>query len=163
VIDYAPESLGESAVAYRRIENFVLRAAEQFGEGEPGDVPAAFVEAMDDDLNTSRALAVVHDAVHGANAALTAADAPAVRQALAQVRAMLEVLGVDPLHPQWRSTEAGDLTKVVDSLVALALEQRAAARTRKDWSAADAVRDQLREAGVVVEDTAAGPRWTLEH
>ncbi|HTJ32786.1 MAG TPA: cysteine--tRNA ligase [Dactylosporangium sp.] len=163
VIDYSPESLAENATAYQRLENFVLRAAELVGEGELGEVPAAFAEALDDDLNTSRAVAVVHDAVRDANAALTAADAPAIRTALADVRAMLDVLGVDPLHPQWRSGEAGDLTKVVDSLVALALEQRAAARTRKDWAAADSVRDQLKQAGVVVEDTAAGPRWTLEH
>ncbi|MEU7865326.1 cysteine--tRNA ligase [Dactylosporangium sp. NPDC049140] len=163
VIDYTPEALAESAVAYRRLENFVLRAAEQVGAGELGTVPSEFAEAMDDDLNTSRALAVVHDAVHGANAALTAGDGPQIAAALQQVRAMLDVLGVDPLHPQWRSTDAGDLTKVVDSLVALALEQRAAARTRKDWAAADAVRDQLKTAGVVVEDTTAGPRWTLEH
>ncbi|GAA4243286.1 cysteine--tRNA ligase [Dactylosporangium darangshiense] len=163
VIDYSPESLAENATAYQRLENFVLRAAELVGEGELGEVPAAFAEALDDDLNTSRAVAVVHDAVRDANAALTAADAPAIRTALADVRAMLDVLGVDPLHPQWRSSEAGDLTKVVDSLVALALEQRAAARTRKDWAAADSVRDQLKQAGVVVEDTAAGPRWTLEH
>nr|BFE64001.1 cysteine--tRNA ligase [Dactylosporangium thailandense] len=163
VIEYTPESLAESALGYRRLENFVLRAAEQVGEGELGTVPSAFAEAMDDDLNTSRALAVVHDAVRDANAALNAADRPQVERALREVRAMLDVLGVDPLHPQWRSTDAGDLTKVVDSLVALALEQRAAARTRKDWAAADAVRDQLKTAGVVVEDTAAGPRWTLEH
>ncbi|MFG2043988.1 cysteine--tRNA ligase [Dactylosporangium sp. NPDC048998] len=163
MIDYSPESLAESATAYRRLENFVLRAAEQVGDGELGEVPAAFAEAMDDDLNTSQAVAVVHNTVRDANAALTAADVPAIRAALAEVRAMLDVLGVDPLHPQWRSTDAGDLTKVVDSLVALALEQRAAARTRKDWAAADAVRDQLKQAGVVVEDTAAGPRWTLEH
>jgi cysteinyl-tRNA synthetase len=66
------------------------------------------------------------------------------------------------LDPQWASTQAGDLTRVVDSLVALALEQRTAARGRKDWAAADAVRDQLKHAGIAVEDTPAGPRWTLE-
>ncbi|MEV6924041.1 cysteine--tRNA ligase [Dactylosporangium sp. NPDC051485] len=163
VIDFTPEALSDSAVAYRRLENFVLRAAELVGDGELGDVPAEFAEAMDDDLNTSRAVAVLHHAVRDANAALTSADAAAVRSALAQVRAMLDVLGVDPLHPQWRQSKAGDLTKVVDSLVALALEQRAAARARKDWAAADAVRNQLNQAGVVVEDTAAGARWTLEH
>ena len=70
-------------------------------------------------------------------------------------------LGLDPLDPQWTSTSDAGLTGVVDSLVALALEQRTAARARKDWAAADAVRDQLKQAGVVVEDTPAGPRWTL--
>ncbi len=50
---------------------------------------------------------------------------------------------------------------MVDALVALALEQRAQARSRKDWAAADAVRDQLKQAGVMVEDTPQGPRWTI--
>jgi cysteinyl-tRNA synthetase len=77
---------------------------------------------------------------------------------------MLEVLGLDPLSPQWSETGRGDdLTRAVDGLVALALEQRAAARARKDWPAADAIRDQLRAAGITVEDTPAGPRWTLEN
>ena len=43
----------------------------------------------------------------------------------------------------------------------LSVEQRAQARTRKDWAAADAVRDQLKNAGIQVEDTPAGPRWTV--
>ena len=51
--------------------------------------------------------------------------------------------------------------RVVDALVAVAVEQRAAARARKDFAAADAVRDQLRAAGVVVEDTPDGARWTI--
>jgi cysteinyl-tRNA synthetase len=42
------------------------------------------------------------------------------------------------------------------------LEQRTAARARKDFAAADAIRDQLAEAGVIVEDTPSGPRWTLK-
>ena len=75
---------------------------------------------------------------------------------------MLDVLGIDPIGPQWSSTGSTELRGVVDSLVALALEQRAAARTRKDWAAADAVRDQLKAAGVVVEDTPHGPRWSIE-
>ncbi|GAA0738241.1 cysteine--tRNA ligase [Dactylosporangium roseum] len=164
VIDYSPEALAESASALRRLENFVTRAAELVGPGAPGELPAAFADAMDDDLNTSRALAVLHDVVRDANAALAAADVAGVAGALASVRAMLDVLGLDPLSPQWSAgAGAGDLSRVVDSLVALALEQRAAARTRKDWAAADAVRDQLKQAGVAVEDTPTGPRWTLEH
>ena len=75
---------------------------------------------------------------------------------------MLDVLGIDPVAPQWSDSGSGELRGVVDSLVTLALEQRAAARTRKDWAAADAVRDQLKAAGIVVEDTSTGPRWTVE-
>jgi cysteinyl-tRNA synthetase len=163
VIDYSQEALEESASAYQRLENFVTRAAELVGPGSLGELPAAFAEALDDDLNTSRALAIIHDLVRDANASLAAGVAPAVAEALGSVRAMLDVLGLDPLSPQWSSDHTGDLTRVVDSLVALALEQRAAARTRKDWAAADAVRHQLKHAGIAVEDTPAGPRWTLEN
>ncbi|GII25333.1 cysteine--tRNA ligase [Planosporangium mesophilum] len=160
-IDYSDEALQEAAVGYRRVEGFVQRAAERVGVGEPGDLPAEFVEAMNDDLNTPRALAVVHDTVREGNAALASGDDAAVASILSRVQAMLGVLGLDPLDPQWTTEAAAELTGVVDSLVALALEQRAAARARKDWAAADAVRDQLKQAGVVVEDTPAGPRWTL--
>ena len=76
---------------------------------------------------------------------------------------MLDVLGLDPLDSAVarRSERLDELRGVVDALVALALEQRAAARARKDWAAADAVRDQLKQAGIVVEDTPHGPRWTI--
>jgi cysteinyl-tRNA synthetase len=161
-IDYSDEALREAAVAYRRIEGFVQRAAERVGPGELGEVPAAFAAAMDDDLNTSAALAVVHDTIRDGNTALSTGDDAAVRASLAAVRSMVDVLGVDPLDPAWHAGESGgDLRPVVDALVALALEQRAQARARKDWATADAVRDQLKNAGVHVEDTPAGPRWTV--
>jgi cysteinyl-tRNA synthetase len=164
IIDYSDDSLREAAAAYRRLEGFVQRAAEVVGADatEPGPLPDAFVEAMDDDINTSKALAVVHDLVRDGNAALGEGDNAEVARALAPVRAMLGVLGIDPLSPQWSEEGSTELRGVVDALVALALEQRAAARTRKDWAAADAVRDQLKAAGVVVEDTPNGPRWTIE-
>ena len=164
VIDYSEESVRESASAYRRLEGFAQRAAERIGAVEPGLLPQDFAEAMDDDLNTSKALAVVHDAVRDGNAALASGDDAVLSRALASVRAMLDILGLDPLSPQWTAGRGADaqLRSVVDSLVALALEQRAAARTRKDWAAADAVRDQLKRAGIVVEDTPHGPRWTVE-
>jgi cysteinyl-tRNA synthetase len=50
---------------------------------------------------------------------------------------------------------------VTDGLVTLALQQRQAARARKDYAAADAIRDQLAALGVQVEDTPQGPRWEL--
>jgi cysteinyl-tRNA synthetase len=161
-IDYTDDALREAAVAYKRIEGFVQRAAEVVGPGRPKAVPPAFAEAMNDDLNTSAALAVVHDTIREGNTALAAGDEPAIRGALTAVRAMLGVLGLDPLDTAWSGGEGGnDLKPVVDSLVALALEQRAQARARKDWAAADQVRDQLKNAGIQVEDTPAGPRWTV--
>ncbi|WP_324275888.1 CysS/YqeB C-terminal domain-containing protein [Blastococcus brunescens] len=50
---------------------------------------------------------------------------------------------------------------MTDGLISLALEQRQAARARKDFAAADAIRDQLTTLGVSVEDTPDGPRWEL--
>jgi cysteinyl-tRNA synthetase len=67
------------------------------------------------------------------------------------------------LEPQWASSSGDDrLADVTDGLVRLALEQRAAARSRKDYAAADAIRDSLGELGVQVEDTPQGPRWELK-
>lgn len=162
MIDYSEDSLRDAATAYRRIEGFVQRAAERVGAGQLGELPAGFVAAMDDDLNTSAALAVLQQHLRDGNTALSAGDDVTVRTTLAVVRAMLDILGIDPLDPAWTGGgQPDDLRAVVDSLIALALEQRAQARGRKDWAAADAVRDQLKVAGVVVEDTPQGPRWTI--
>ncbi|MDG4773326.1 cysteine--tRNA ligase [Solwaraspora sp. WMMD792] len=177
-IDYSDDALRESATAYRRIEGFVRRAAEQVGASPTPEaatqVPAAFAAAMDDDLNTSAAFAVLHDEVRDGNSLLTGAgvtaagsdgDADAdraLRASLGRVRAMLGVLGLDPLDPAWGDAAPRDeLRGAVDALIALALDQRAQARARRDWAAADAVRDQLKQAGVTVEDTPHGPRWTI--
>jgi cysteinyl-tRNA synthetase len=162
-IDYSDGALREAAVAYRRIEGFVQRAGERVGQGSHGPLCAEFVSAMDDDLNTPQALASVHEVLREGNTAYAESDDTALRGALGSVRAMLDVLGLDPLDPAWAGTGAGDqLRGVVNDLVALALQQREAARSRKDYAAADAVRDQLKQAGIVVEDTSQGPRWTVD-
>jgi cysteinyl-tRNA synthetase len=122
----------------------------------------AFTAALDDDLATPAAVAAVHEVVTAGNTALAEGDDAAVAASLGSVRAMLGVLGLDPLDPQW-ATAGGDqrLAGVTDGLVGLALEQRAAARARKDYPAADAIRDQLGALGVQVEDTPQGTRWEL--
>ncbi len=161
-IDYSDESLREAAVAYRRVEGFVRRAADRVGAGKLGALPDAFGAALDDDLNTAAALAVLHESVKTGQLALTGGDDEGTRAALAEVRAMLDVFGLDPLDPAWgEGGHDGELRGVVDALVALAVEQRAEARARRDWAAADAIRDRLRAAGVVVEDTPQGTRWTI--
>jgi cysteinyl-tRNA synthetase len=162
-IDYSEGALREAAVAYRRIEGFVQRASERVGIGDLGPLCAEFVEAMDDDLNTPHALAALHDVLREGNTAYAEGDDTTLRGALGSVRGMLDVLGLDPLDPAWPGAGAGDqLRGVVDALVRLALDQREAARARKDYATADAVRDQLKQAGVVVEDTPQGPRWTVD-
>jgi cysteinyl-tRNA synthetase len=169
-IDYSPEALAEAATAYRRLEGFVIRAAELAGSelagapDVPADasaLPAAFIAAMDDDLGVPQALAIVHDSVREGNAALSAGDVAGTAKHLAEIRAMLSVLALDPLAEPWALAGGGDLRPVVDALVSVALEQREAARARKDFGAADAIRDQLQRAGILVEDTPRGPRWEL--
>jgi cysteinyl-tRNA synthetase len=128
-----------------------------------GDWPAEFAAALDDDLGAPQALAVVHATIHEGNNALAAGDTESAAAALASVRAMLGVLGLDPLAEPWVSRGADDdLHEVVDALVKAALAERQAARDRRDYAAADAIRDQLRAAGVLIEDTPEGPRWELK-
>jgi cysteinyl-tRNA synthetase len=163
-IDYTPASLADASTAYRRIEGFVTRATELLGPDPSAghaSLPPAFTAAMDDDLGVPQALAVLHEAVRDGNAALSAGDESGTAKRLGEIRAMLGVLGLDPLAPPWAGAGGGGLQPVVDMLVQVALEQRQAARQRKDFAAADAIRDQLEQAGVLVEDTPRGPRWEL--
>ena len=169
VIDYSEGALQEAAAAYRRIEGFVARASEIVGPGEDTDgpgaaaLPEAFTAAMDDDLGVPQAVAVLHNAVREGHNALAAGDKDAVAVRLAETRAMLDVLGLDPLSPRWAAGRGREgLLDVVDKLVSVALGQREAARARGDYAAADAIRAGLAEAGIAVEDTPSGPRWELK-
>jgi cysteinyl-tRNA synthetase len=156
------EAIEEAAAAYRRLETFIARAGEITGPVELStELPADFVTAMDDDLSMPRALAVVHDAVRDGNRALAAGDKDGARAAVVAVRSMLDILGLDPQSPHWRDS-GDDLSGVVDALVQVALAARQDARARKDFAAADAIRDQLAAAGVTVEDTPNGPRWSVD-
>jgi cysteinyl-tRNA synthetase len=162
VMEYSETALAEAAAAYRRIENFVERAVELLGGPPPqrDAVCAEFAAAMDDDLGVPLALAAVHTTVREGNAALAAGDRTTASGALAAVLTMTGLLGLDPR--EWAAAGAADLRPTLDSLVRVALEQRTAARARKDFAAADAIRTQLADAGVLVEDTPSGPRWTLD-
>ncbi|HEX2905105.1 MAG TPA: cysteine--tRNA ligase [Jatrophihabitans sp.] len=161
-IEYSPAALGEAATAYAGLEAFVQRAVEVVGEpAHLPEPPAEFVAAMDDDLNTSSALAVIHGARRAGNTALAAGDKAAAAAALGSVLVMTDVLGLNPLAWQATTAQSQALSETVDRLVTLALQQRQAARARKDYQASDEIRDTLTAAGIVVEDTPDGPRWTL--
>jgi cysteinyl-tRNA synthetase len=176
LLEFSEEALDEAAAAYQRIERFVLRASEIVGppgmdragpgpDEEAAVLPVSFGSAMDDDLAVPAALAAVHACVRDGNQALSGSDKVASRAALARVRAMLAVLGLDPLAPRWSAPAGGAgerLRDVVGSLVKLTLQQRDAARARRDYATADAIRDGLEEIGIVVEDTPQGPRWELK-
>jgi cysteinyl-tRNA synthetase len=154
-VEFSFEALEEAAVGFRRIESFLERA----GVVEAGELPQAFVDAMDDDLGTPAAVAVLFDVVREGNRA----EDPAPQAA--QVVAMLDVLGLNPADPAWGGAAgaAGDdkLKAAVDALVAGLLAERGAAREAKDWARADAIRDQIKQAGIEVEDTPTGPKWTV--
>jgi len=157
VIEFSFEALAEAAAAFKRIEGYVLRAAELTGGADPAEqVPEEFARAMDDDLGVPAGLAVMQSAIREAN------KRPDDVAALASVRAMLGVLGLDPLAQPWAGgSDDAALRAAVDALVASLVAQRQSARAAKDYAAADAIRDQLHAAGIEVEDTAAGPRWTV--
>ena len=168
-IEYTPDSLAEAAAAVERIEGFLRRSLGADAVLTSDDVagvelPRAFVEAMDDDINVSGALAACFDAIREGNTAIDEADVERVEKLAMQVAAMTDVLGVNPLDPQWLGRSAGGQDEAMDALGALVealVEQRKAARAAKNFEAADTIRDQLADAGVVVEDTPDGARWSL--
>jgi cysteinyl-tRNA synthetase len=183
LLEYSQDALEEAVTAYQRIERFVVRASEVLdrlgmgrlgmdsdagpGDDEPLGLPVSFRSAMDEDLGVPAALAAVHACVRDGNQALAASDKAGARASLVRLRGMLDVLGLDPLAPHWSGSAggpgAGDrLRNVVGSLVKLTLQQRDAARARRDYATADAIRDGLEEIGVLVEDTPEGPRWELK-
>ena len=165
-IELSEASLAEAAAQLARIDSFLGRSASATSASDAGAaLPGDFVAAMDDDLGTPAALAVLFGTVKDGNVALDAGDTESAARARASVLLMLGVFGLDPDAPEWADAAAAgdDLKPVVDGLVGALLEQRAQARARKDWPAADAVRDTLKNLGLKVEDTPAGPRWSMEN
>ncbi len=163
IVEFSEESLAEAATAFARIEGFVRRAAERVGPGELGIPCADFVQAMDDDLSVPAALAALQAVIADGNKLLTDDDTAALPGALASVRAMLDVLGLDPLSPTWdRGGDDAAYAQAIDSLVGGLLKQRQEARASKDFAAADRVRDQLTAAGIDIEDTPQGARWSVK-
>ncbi|MDR2983457.1 MAG: cysteine--tRNA ligase, partial [Nocardiopsaceae bacterium] len=127
-IEYSAEALAEAAAGYRRLEGFVTRAAGAgsmalSADGLPlaSSLPAAFAAALDDDLAVPQALAVVHESVTEGNSALAAGDLAGAAKQAESVRAMLAVLGLDPLAAPWATEPGTGLREVVDALVGVAL------------------------------------------
>jgi cysteinyl-tRNA synthetase len=158
--EWSDTGLAEADAAYSRIENFLTRAAERFPDAQAdGGLAADFVAAMDDDIAVPSALGVVHDTVRRGNSALADGDEAAARTAYAEVAAMTAVLGLSP--DDFAAGGDASLTRVVEALMPALLSARQAARERKDFTESDRIRDALAAAGIVVEDTADGPRWRI--
>lgn len=170
-LEHSATSLAEAESAIGRVETFLRRvqpAVDQY-RSRAGGVPAprippAFAAAMDDDLNVPGALAVLHDTVRAGNAALDGGHEQFAVAAANDVNAIVRTLGIDPLDPRWTGAGGAAATAqatALDVLVEAQLEARARARAEKDFAAADAIRDLLGRAGVVVQDSPGGARWSL--
>ncbi len=164
-LDITTSTFDEAEAALDRIRTFLERAIRALRGTEDvtmdAAVPAAFAEALDDDLGVPQALAVLHETVRQGNSALDTGDRGAALQAFADVAVMAGVLGIDPLDPQWRRTDASAEASALDALVQTMIAQRADARAAKDWAAADRIRDAIAAAGIALEDGPDGTHWSV--
>ncbi|MEA2516194.1 MAG: cysteinyl-tRNA synthetase [Actinomycetota bacterium] len=171
---FSDDSFADAQVAFERLGTFLDSARHALGDEMPesaavtrgeDDVEATgyiarFIEAMDDDFNSSQALAVLHDLVRAGNKTLEGAqrDETDAREELKQhVADFLEITGVLAL----RFEAPAASSELVDGLVSYLLDLREQARQEKAFERADGIRDRLIELGVAVEDTPAGPRWRV--
>ncbi len=160
MLEFSFEALDESAVAFRRIESFLKRAQETVGEIS-SVISDDFAALMNDDLAVPQALALIAEWLRTGNTALAAGDKSAISKNAGFIRGALSILGCDPFDSNYGDTGSSDLTSAVDGLIALLLEQREAARARKDFAAADSIRDRITAMGISIEDTPQGPRWSI--
>ena len=162
MLEWSETTLTETAAAWKRITNFVERASTSSRPEslEGVELPEAFVAAMDDDINVPAALAVVHEYVRKGNKLLdAAASSDEVNATLLAVRAMLNVLGLDPLDNHWANKNNNNDEAFATEINQL-IEKRNQARKEKNWPEADRIRDELTAMGITIEDSASGTRWT---
>ncbi len=160
MLEFSFEALEESSVNFRRIEGFLQRSREILkAEIEPS-ISAQFATAMNNDLAVPQALADISELVRIGNTAITENDLTTLAKSASEVRGALGILGCDPFDPIFANSSSAK-SEVLDGLISLALEQRNAARARKDFAASDAIRDSLTALGITIEDTPTGSRWTV--
>ena len=223
MLEWSAQTLQEAESAYSRIMNFLEHAAaaavrptrEEVLAVGADDLPESFTRAMNDDFSVSGAIAVIFSEIRRGNTLMASMASAAgissqegsesgapgslnsdLENTVLSVRAMLDVLGLDPLDPQWlpggnsfaaaASFTGGRLpsmqepspvpsqaaypsspsspsqaAQALDALVSAQLREREEARKSKDFTRADAIRDMLAEAGIIIEDTPHGPAWKL--
>jgi cysteinyl-tRNA synthetase len=156
MLEFSFEALNESATAFKRIEAFLSRAEAILGKAPEVLIADEFAKAMNDDLAVPQALAFIAESMRVGNSA--AEDKKVIAKTAGEIRGALSILGCDPKDDAFKSSNSND--SAIDGLIKLALEQRQAARERKDFAAADQIRDQIASLGITVEDTSNGPRWS---
>lgn len=170
-VEFSEQSLADAKITWEKFVAFVQKATAVAGDVtdidiEPECLPDAFVQAMDDDLNLASAMAVIHEWVKRGNKAIADCDVDLVRECLTMVRSMLDILGLDPFSSVWvkyADSAQGDnkYAQALDVLVKHVLSDRQIARADKNWVKADALRDLLTDAGIIVEDGASGASWHM--
>jgi len=182
--DFSEEALEAAAEGFNRFTT-VIRGAEQVLEtlkpsmnsGEnltPSDVQALektrvrFLQAMDEDFNTPVALSVLFDAVRKANVRMAEAVADynianraAILNGLEAHIGLLKELGGQVLGLRLDTVTPAE-TGTMDRVVQILIDLRSEARKAKDFKGADAIRDRLAEAGILLEDTPDGTTWRLK-
>jgi cysteinyl-tRNA synthetase len=156
MLEFSFEALAESATAFKRIEAFLSRAESILGKEVELLIADEFAKAMNDDLAVPQALAFIAESMRIGNSA--AEDKKIIAKTAGEIRGALSVLGCDPRDAAFAMPQSKN--GAIDGLIKLALEQREAARLRKDFVAADQIRDQIASLGITVEDTSSGPRWS---
>ena len=153
--------LTEAAAAFDRIEGFLHRARSLGIVAEDGTLPVEFEAAMDDDLSIPAALAVVHEEVRHGNQALDSGDVDQATRSARSVRAMVAVLGLDPLAEEWTASGSHQISAALDSLVESVIALRWSAKADKNFDLSDALRDAIERAGIDVKDSSTGSTWSL--
>ena len=156
MLEFSFEALAESAIAFKRIEAFLSRAESVIGKEIEVLIADEFAKAMNDDLAVPQGLAFIAESMRIGNSA--GDDKKVLAKTAGEIRGALSILGCDPKDSAFAATKSNDAA--MDGLIKLALAQREAARERKDFKAADDIRDQIASLGITVEDTTNGPRWS---
>jgi cysteinyl-tRNA synthetase len=161
-IDYSEDGLREAHSALERFYQ-ALKAVPELAQEMTlqNDYEQRFVEAMDDDFNTPRALAVLFEIASELNKAARDND-PVAPQLAAQLKQLAGMIGLLQQEPdQFLQGEAGEGDLSAEEIEAF-IEQRAQARKDKDFAESDRIRDLLAEKGVVLKDSRDGTSWYRE-
>ncbi|MBI3783802.1 MAG: cysteine--tRNA ligase [Deltaproteobacteria bacterium] len=169
-LDFSPDRLDESGRALTRLYETLARVDEALkGEAEAGPAPAVLEEfrtAMDDDLNTARAVGIVFETVRTMNRLLDEGKVDEVgvlRSALKEISSVLGIGGTEAVAFLERSKQDHLADAEIDPAeIENLISQRNAARREKNFKRADEIRDQLKALGIVLEDTPKGTIWKIE-